>query len=125
MALQDFNAITTKQTYTYKRNPFHSSSFMIMRREDNGAYNPIGDYTVLKREEDPDLSEKKVMNLITLLNGKENLIQLGAETKSRLLFKEPEYNEETGRTRTVFYELGNEGVSVENAVLTIEDKNDD
>jgi hypothetical protein len=92
---------------------------MIMKvRGDNPV--AVGDYTVLDGAEDPALSEKKVMNLISLMNGRKNLMDLGHETKSRVLYNIVSECDDEGKARVIFYHLGTEGVSVENALLRIE-----
>lgn len=80
----------------------------------------VGDYTVLDHKEDPLLSEKKVMNLVSLMNGRKNLMQLGHETNARILYNIVSECDDDGKSRVIFYHLGQEGVSVENALLRIE-----
>jgi hypothetical protein len=81
---------------------------------------PVGDYTVLDSGEDPGLSEKKVMNLISLLNGRKNLMQLGHETGTRVLYHVVSMRDDDNKARILFYNLGREGVSVENALFRLE-----
>lgn len=80
----------------------------------------VGDYTVLDGAEDLLLSEKKVMNLVSLMNGRKNLMDLGHETKSRVLYNIVSDQDEDGKARVIFYHLGAEGTSVENAMFRIE-----
>lgn len=116
----DFNTITAKAPYIYRRNPAHTHSFMILRHAaDRPDYVPVGDYTVLDQSEDPAVSEKKLINLMTLLNGGDGLIELGEQTKSRLLYHVVPQDDQS-KTKIVFYALGEQGVSRENAVLHIE-----
>ena len=127
MDFDDFNRVTAKKTYAYRRNPLHDYSFVIMKQmEQNGSYEPVGDYTVLDRSEDLTLSEKKVMNLVALMNDDEDddLIDLRGEVPSRLLYYRAPCDE-PNKTRIVFYALGPQGVSVENAVLSLEEGLDD
>ncbi len=125
MTFDNFNEVTAKKQYTYRRNPMHSQSFVILKKlEQSEQYEPVGDYTVLDSEEDEDLSERKVMNLIALMNDEDELIDLRAETGSRLLyFKAP--TDEPHKTRIIFYALGEKGVSIENAVLSLEEELED
>ena len=102
-------------TYTYRQNPLYDRSFLIFR-----ADAPVGDYTVLDQDEDRGLAEKKMINLISRLNGSHDLIPLGEMTKSRLLFhRKPKINADDP-TEIVFYTYDGKGVSKENALLTIE-----
>jgi hypothetical protein len=123
MQFENFNEITAKRPYTYRRNPLHDHSFIILKQEDDaGEYQPVGDYTLLDTSEDRGLTEKKVMNLIALMNNDEDsLIDLRSETNLRVLyFKAP--SDEPDKTRIIFYTLGEKGVSVENAVLSMNEE---
>lgn len=121
MAFDNFNEITAKQSYTYRRNPMHDQSFVILKQlEEGSSYEPIGDYTVLDIDEAGELSEKKVMNIVALMNDSDDLIDMRRETGSRLIYyKAP--TDEPDKTRIIFYTLGEAGVSVENAVLSLEE----
>ena len=121
MKTPDFNAEASAPGYGYKRSPVHERAFQILKLNDT-AREPsvVGDYTVLDSKEDIGLSEKKVINLISLLNGRKNLVQLGHETNTRVLYKIVTECDDEGKARIVFYNLGKEGVSVENALFRIE-----
>ena len=122
MKTADFNVEAATPKYTYTRSPVHDRAFMILKYPVEGLSDPvaIGDYTVLDGTEDPSLSEKKVMNIVTLLNGRKQLIQLGHETNTRVLYKIVSDFDDDGKMRVIFYHLGQTGVSVENALLRIE-----
>lgn len=125
MSFDNFNEVMAKKSYTYRRNPLHEHSFVILRQmAETGAYQPVGDYTVLDEREDSALSEKKVMNLIALMNNSEELIDLRAQSETRLLYYRAP-TEDPHKTRIVFYTLGNQGVSTENAVLCLEEELED
>ncbi len=110
----------TKPNFTYRPNPVLQGSFLICKKEADGALHPVGDYTLLDREESVALTEKKVMNLITLLNGGSDLMPLGEETKTRLLFHRKPRAEDSARSEVIFYTYSGEGISKENAILTLE-----
>lgn len=90
-----------------------------MRLDNNDAYNVVGAYTILSEDEPLALAEKKVMNLITLLNGRDNLINLGEQTGTLTLYQPKTNPEEGGYQEILFHELGLRGVSQENALLTL------
>ena len=113
-------AIESKPAFTYRPNPVLAGSYLICKKEDNGALQPVGDYTLLDRSEDLSLTEKKVINLITLMNGGTDLVPLGEQTKSRLFFHRKPKLEGDAKTEVVFYAYTGEGVSKENAILTME-----
>ena len=116
---QDFQG-----NFTYRPNPLLARSFLICRKEQNGAVTPVGDYTVLDETEDFHLSERKVINLVMRLNGETNLVELGEQTRSRLLFHVKPRPENDPHTEIVFYTQSGKGVSTENAILTMEGLDD-
>lgn len=122
MSHKEFQGATEKSLYTYRRNPIHLQAFMILKQQDDDRYTPIGDYTVLDDAENPSLSEKKVMNLVSAMNGKHKLIDLGQETQSQLFFKPIPRLDESEKSKVIFYQFcPDAGLSKENAILTIEE----
>lgn len=121
MQTQDFNAESRAPLYAYQRSPVNERAFLIVKKEEEAAEpKPVGDYTVLDKEEDIGLAEKKVMNLVSLLNGRKRLMQLGHETKSRILYHVVSEKDEENKTKVLFYKLGQKGVSKENALFRFE-----
>ncbi len=122
MQTNDFNSEAKVPRYGYVRSPVHERAFQILKYPENTAAEPtpVGDYTVLDSSEDLGLSERKVMNLVSLLNGRKALMQLGHETQSRVLYNVVSENDDDGKARVIFYHLGEEGISVENALFRIE-----
>ncbi len=122
MKTPDFNAEASIPRYTYSRSPVHPRGFMILKFADDRSREPVpvGDYTVLDTNEDLKISEMKVMNLVSLINGRKNLMDLGHETGIRTLYQIVSHKDDDGKARVVFYNLGKEGVSVENALFRIE-----
>jgi len=122
MKTPDFNAEASSPRYTYSRSPVHPRGFMILKYGEDMARDPtpVGDYTVLDQSEDLSLSEKKVINLVSLMNGRKNLMEMGHETGIRVLYHVVTEKDDEGKARVVFYNLGKEGVSVENALFRIE-----
>lgn len=116
---QDFQA-ASRGHFTYRPNPLLGRSFLICRKERSGDVTPVGDYTVLDEAEDLSLSERKVMNLVMRMNGEKDLIPLGEQTRSRLLFHVKPKPDHDPRTEIVFYTQSGRGVSKENAILTVE-----
>jgi len=116
----DFKDAKKTAQFSYRRNPHHDRSFMILENQgkDNG-YEPIGDYTVLDLKEDEYLSEKKIMNLVSLLNGHDAAIDLKADVDgSRIYYYEAPHSEDD-RSKILFYKQDGEGVSRENALFLI------
>lgn len=122
MNTPDFNAEASTPRYSYKRSPVNPRAFQILKLHDNSHRDPsvVGDYTVLDAKEDMALTEKKVMNLVSLMNGRKNLMQLGHESGMRVLYNIVTECDDDGKARVLFYNLGKEGVSVESALFRIE-----
>ncbi|MCC6597854.1 MAG: hypothetical protein IT559_03605 [Alphaproteobacteria bacterium] len=117
----DFNLESGKPAFQYRRNPLAPSVFQIfMLKEEKGSYEPVGEYTLLDLSEDLDITEKKVINLVSLLNGRRKLVELGNLTKARLLFTMVPKRSEGDPTKIIFRSYNGSGPSVENAVLTLE-----
>ncbi|HPQ50050.1 MAG: hypothetical protein KDJ26_06365 [Alphaproteobacteria bacterium] len=109
-----------QEIYTYRPNPLLERSYLLFRRDGNGENSPIGDYTILDEQEDLSLAEKKLMNIVMQLNGDDNLLQLGEQTRSRLYFHCKPKAEDDPRQTIVFYTYTGQGVSKENSILTLE-----
>jgi len=109
-----------KGIFIYRQSPVLNRSWMIYQKLPSGDLSPVGDYTVLDNSEDVKISEKKLMNLVSLLNGNDELINLGEQTKSRLLFHRKPKKDPQDPTQVIFYTFEGEGVSRENAILTLD-----
>lgn len=120
MQIQDFNAESKPAIYGYVPSPVNERAFLIVRKDEDDKERPVGDYTVLDREEDLSLTEKKVMNLVSLLNGRKKLMQLGHETQSRILYHILKEKDDENKAQVLFYKLEQQGVSKENALFRIE-----
>ena len=117
----DFNEESTKPKFIYKRNPLVAHAFQVFMFKDlKNDYEPVGEYTLLDMDEDLELTEKKVMNIISILNGKKDLMDLGNLTKKRILFNIVEKKSEADPTKIIFRDHDGSGPSVENAVLVLE-----
>ena len=117
----DFNQESEKPQFMYKRNPLVAHGFQIfMFMEAKGEYEPVGEYTLLDMDEDLPLTEKKVINIISILNGRQNLVDLGDLTKARVLFTIVPKRSEVDPTKILFRDYDGNGPSQENAVLVIE-----
>ena len=116
-----FNEEGEKPQFIYKRNPLVEHAFQIfMLREGKSDYEPVGEYTLLDLSEDLDLTEKKVINIISLLNGRQNIMDLGNLTQTRVLFTIVTRKSEEDPTRIIFRNHDGSGPSEENAVLVLE-----
>ncbi len=113
-----FDNVKESPLFSYRVNPVHERGFQILKRNDNADYLPVGEYLVLDKKEDKILSEKKVINLISLLNGRKALSVKEEDVKgSRMLYSKLPSDDE--KTKFMFYRYTGEGVSMENALLMI------
>jgi hypothetical protein len=118
---EKFNDKGEKPRFIYKPSPLVARSYQIFEyKAGKENYEPVGEYIVLDADEDIDLSEKKMVNLISILNGKKDLIDLGNLTKTRLLFNIVPRASDSDPTKIIFRTHDGAGVSKENAVMTIE-----
>lgn len=121
MQRDDFNVEGAIGQFAYERSPVNQRAFLILKKQ-NSVKDPIpvGDYTVLDKDEDIALAEKKVTNLVSLLNGRKRLMDLGHETKSRILYHIVSEKDDDNKMKVLFYKLGQQGVSTENALFRLE-----
>ena len=116
-----FNEESEKPEFIYKRNPLVEHSWQIFQlKTDKDAYEPVGEYILLDLEEDIDITEKKLINLLSILNGKQKLIDFTNLTEKRILFNIIPETPESNNQKVIFRTYDGDGVSKENAVLTIE-----
>lgn len=120
MKHMDFNQSTELPRYSYTRSPVNARAFLILLQESaHDKAEPVGDYTVLDKDEDILLAEKKVMNLISLLNEKPGkVIQLDG-VEGRTHYNVISHPEETEELKVIFYTQKREGVSTENALFRV------
>lgn len=121
MKHMDFNESTELPRYSYTRSPVNERAFLIMLQEDaHDTAEPVGDYTVLDREEDLAVSEKKVMNLINLLNEKPGKTIQIEGVKGRTHFQILSNPEESEELKVMFYTQKGKGTSEENALFRVQ-----
>lgn len=117
----DFNTESEKPQFIYKRNPLIEHAFQIfMFKADKNDYEPVGEYTLLDMSEDLELTEKKVINLISILNGKQNLMDLGSLTNCKVFFNIIPKEDEDAPNKLIFRNKEETGTSTENAMLILE-----
>lgn len=119
---ESFNDQGEKPRFIYKRNPLTQHAFQIFAfKDDKNDYEPVGDYTLIDLDEDIEITEKKVINLVSILNGKKRLIDFTNLTKQRILFNiATDNNPENLNEKVIFRTYDGGSVSKENAVLVIE-----
>jgi hypothetical protein len=119
--VKNFNIESEKPQFIYKRNPLVKHAFQIfMFKEGKQDYEPVGEYTLLDMTEAIELTEKKVINIITLLNGRDNTMDLRNLTQSGFLFNMVPKVSEDDPTKIILRSKDASGTSVENAVMILE-----
>ncbi len=116
-----FNQISEKPRFIYKANPASEKAFQIFEwsKRVNDDYQPVGDYIVLDSDENRTLSEKKLINLISMMNGKGIAVDLTKEVEEKTLYHVKNKKVDTEETQVIFRTHDGKGVSVENAILKV------
>lgn len=106
--------------FIYKPNPLVDRAYQIFEYDiDKSSYDLAGEYVLINKDEDPQVTEKKVINLITLLNKKDDLIDLSNLTKARMLYTIVPEAQSGDQTKIILRDYDGSGVSKDNAVFTI------
>ncbi len=106
--------------FIHRLNPQIDRSYQIFEYNfKNGDYEHAGDYVLINKSEKTEITEKKLINLMTLLNGKDNLIDISNLTKVRSLFTLVPEAQAGDQTKIILKDYDGSGVSKENAVFTI------
>lgn len=121
MNLGDFNEESEKPEFIYKKNPLVPHSYQIFQfKDEKSNYEPVGDYTLLDLEEAEELTEKRVMNVIAVLNERKRTVNLSSLTNTRILFTLVPMRPEDMHQKIILRTHDGAGVSKENAILVIE-----
>lgn len=116
---KNFNKSTEQPRFIYRPNPFAKRSWQILELKHKGQYEPAGEYTLVNHDEDPEITEKKVANVVKLLNRKKDLEDLQSLTKARVLFTVVPEAQSPNQTKIIFRDYDGSGVSKDNAIFTI------
>ena len=76
-----------------------------------GDYDHVGDYILINKAEPHDITEKKLQNLMTLLNGKKDLIDLSNLTTTRVLYTVVPEAKAGNQTKIILKDYDGSGVS--------------
>lgn len=118
-----FNRRSEKQNFIYRHSPAQRFSFTILRLDAaSDRYREVGTYSVLDRNEDPDVTEMRVTNIVLFLNNRDEDVQnIGNLTRTRTLYNIVEgTSEEEADIKVVFRTHDGRGTSRENAMMVIE-----
>jgi hypothetical protein len=117
----NFNENSSKSRFIFKPNPVIPAAYQILENKIGCSdYVPVGNYMVLDSHEDRILTEKKLVNLLALMNGRSRVIDLSEDVDSRLLYHVVPKKIDSDATKIIFRTYNGRGVSKENAMLEIE-----
>tara|TARA_A200000113_G_scaffold168512_1_gene153340 strand:+ start:149 stop:529 length:381 start_codon:yes stop_codon:yes gene_type:complete len=116
---EEFKKANESVMFSYRRHSESKQTYTLLKSTSDAGYQPVGDYTVLDKKEDCGLSEKKVMNLVALLNGKDATNDVSEDIEGTKLFYYESPSAQTDKTKIVFYKQDGSGVSKENALFLI------
>ncbi len=106
--------------FIHRPNPLVERSYEIFEYDfKKGDYAHAGDYVLTNKREKPEVTEKKLINLMALLNGKDDLIDISNLTDTRVLFTLVHEAQAGDQTKIILKDYDGSGVSKENAVFTI------
>lgn len=106
--------------FIHKPNPLVDRAYQIFEYNvAKGSYDVVGDYVLISKEEPRDITEKKIINLMSILNKKDELIDLSSLTNKRVLFTLVPEAQAGDQTKMIFKDYDGSGVSKDNAVFTI------
>ncbi|MES2728801.1 MAG: hypothetical protein V4621_01720 [Pseudomonadota bacterium] len=118
--MRDDFSYSEKRQFWYRPHPLTAQAYQLLHWDSRQGYQPVGDYIVLDKGEEMSLSERKVQNLVTLMNGHMRLHDLRRDMNGARLLFQLQDGEEGGRKKIVMRHFGGTGVSRENALLLIE-----
>lgn len=115
----NFNINSEKTRFIFKPNLIDPKTFDIFEnRRGYDDYVPAGSYVVLDANEDKGLTEKKLVNLIGLMNGKGNTVNLYGENVVETFFQVIPKKVDSDPSK-VIYRTRTDGITKENALLTV------
>ncbi len=119
-ALQKAIRTGERTRFVSKANPMVERDYQIFEYDyKKGEYKLVGDYVLVNTKEPRNITEKKVHNLINILNKKEDLIDLTNLTKTRVLYTIVPEAQASDQTKIIFKDYDGSGVSKDNAIFTI------
>ncbi|MCK5385201.1 MAG: hypothetical protein KAJ29_06440 [Alphaproteobacteria bacterium] len=106
--------------FVHKPNPMVERDYQIFEYDyKKGEYNHVGDYVLVNKDEPRKITEKKVKNLMSIINKKDDLIDLSNLTKTRVLYTIVPEAQAGDQTKMIFKDHDGSGVSKDNAIFTM------
>ncbi|MFP4098873.1 MAG: hypothetical protein ACLFU1_08855 [Alphaproteobacteria bacterium] len=106
--------------FVYKANPRVERDYHIFEYDHKiGGYKHVGDYILINKDEKRNITEKKLENIMSILNKKDELIDISNLTKTRVLYTIVPEAQAGDQTKIIFKDYDGSGVSKDNAIFTI------
>lgn len=121
MNLNDFNDESSHPEFIHKPDPQDPHAYQILHfKEALGFYELSGSYRKVDLSEDGEVTDKRIFNLMAVLNDKKRKFDFKSLTNSRTLFTLVPIRPEDSDVKVVFRTYDGNGVSKENAILLLD-----
>ncbi len=117
--VKNFNKSIEQPRFIHKPNPFAKRSWQIFELKHKGQYEPVGEYVLVNMDEDPEITDKKIKNLVAILNRKKDLIDISNLTTTRVLYTVVRGTQAADQTKIILRDYDGSAVSKDNAIFTI------
>lgn len=105
--------------FIYARDPKDDFRFYILRlKKGEKEYERVGTYEVIDVTEEPEISESKIENMISILRGNDPSHHVGP-TGTRMIFKIQRRKSKTDPMIAVYMTEDDQGVTTKNAILSL------
>ncbi len=119
-ALEKAKRTGERTRFVHKPNPLIERDYQIFEYiVEKSDYEHVGDYVLLNKDEPREITDKKIMNIMTLINGKDDLIDLSNLTTTRLLYTIVPEAQAGDQTKIILKDYDGSSVSKDNAIFTI------
>jgi len=117
---KNFNEESEKPEFIFKPSGVSSHIFQLFQyQEAKGDYEPVGEYTVLDMDEPPELTDKKLFNILSVINERSRYIDFTGVSGERTYFQYIEPKDDDLNEKVIFRTYTGSGVSKENAIFTV------
>jgi hypothetical protein len=121
MNLKDFNDESSHPEFIHKPDPQNPNAYQILHfKEDKRIYEIAGSYVKVDHSEEAEVTDKRIFNLMAVLNEKKRTFDFKSLTNSRTLFTLVPIKPEDHDVKVIFRTYDGDGVSKENAILSLD-----
>lgn len=121
MNLKDFNDESSHPEFIHKPDPHDPHAYEILHfKEGLGTYELSGSYRKVDEAEEAEVTDKRIFNLMAVLNDKKRQFDFKSLTNSRTLYTLVPIKPEDTDVKVIFRTYDGNGVSKENAILSLD-----